>query len=110
MGDELGKRLSKHRYDFGKRPENNELTKHLAKTPHNFETDIEVSIVARGIATVRQREMTEDKIICKLGTLHPNGLNLSLHQYGEDMYDAFQHADSATSNDYETTDDHATSP
>ena len=28
----------------------------------------------------------EDKLICKFGTLQPNGLNVSIHQFGEDMY------------------------
>ena len=87
-GDELSVRMSKHRYDLHKRPENNELTKHLAATIHDFETDIDVTIIANDIGSCRQRELKEDKLICKLGTLQPNGLNLSLHQYGEDMYSA----------------------
>ena len=90
-GEELSVRMSKHRYDFLKRPNNNELAKHLRETEHDFEQDIEVTILKRNIMTVQQRELMEDKLICKLGTLQPNGLNVSLHQYGEDMYTSYQH-------------------
>ena len=40
-GDELSKRISKHRYDTKSRPNNNELSKHLASERHDFERDIE---------------------------------------------------------------------
>ena len=89
-GDELSQRMSKHRYDFNKRPHNNELTKHLAETNHSFETDIEVSILQRDVTSVQQREFVEDKFICRLGTKQPNGLNIALHQYGDDMYQSYQ--------------------
>ena len=41
-GEELLKRISKHRYDFKNRPDNNE---HLRETHHDFESDIEASIL-----------------------------------------------------------------
>ena len=89
-GDELSSRMSKHRYDFNSRPLNNELTKHLRESPHDFEKDIEVCVIKKDITNAKERELMEDKFICLLGTLQPNGLNASLHQYGEDMYAAYR--------------------
>ena len=89
-GEELSVRMSKHRYDFLKRPNNNELAKHLRESPHDFEKDVEVSIIKQNVTTAQHRELIEDRFICKLGTLQPNGMNLSLHQYGEDMYGSYQ--------------------
>ena len=44
-GDELSQRFSKHRYDSNKRPDNNELSKHIARYNHNFETDIDITVL-----------------------------------------------------------------
>ena len=89
-GDDLARRFSKHRYDNNNRPNNNELTKHLNSSKHNFERDLEISILKKDVPTLGLREYYEDKFICKLGTLQPNGLNVELNQYGKDMYASFQ--------------------
>ena len=89
-GDDLARRFSKHRYDNNNRPNNNELTKHLNSSKHNFERDLEISILKKDVSTLGLREYYEDKFICKLGTLQPNGLNVDLNQFGKDMYASFQ--------------------
>ena len=64
--------MSKRRYDFLNRPKNNEqneLTKHLAEDHYNFETDINVSILKKDVTSQPQRELMEDRIICRLGTM-----------------------------------------
>ena len=89
-GDKLSSRFSKHRYDLKSRPDNNELTKHLNSSDHDFEKDIDITILKSDIPTVNQREFFEDKFICKLGTLSPNGLNADTHQYAKDMYSSYR--------------------
>ena len=74
----LGQRFSGHRYDAKKRPENNELTQHIHDNNHDFEKDIEINILRQGIHSQEERVHYEDKFICKLGTLHPNGINVKL--------------------------------
>ena len=90
-GDELAQRFSKHRYDTKKRPDNNELSKHIAEYGHDFEKDIDVTILMSNLETAAERELNEDKFICKLGTKSPNGLNVDVGNYGADVYDICQH-------------------
>ena len=89
-GEKLSSQFSKHRYDLKSRPDNNELTKHLNSSDHDFEKDIDITILKSDIPTVNQREFFEDKFICKLGTLSPNGLNADTHQYAKDMYSSYR--------------------
>ena len=88
-GEELSQRFSKHRYDASKRPENTELSKHIAKHHHDFERDIDITILKSNLKTVPERELFEDKFICSLGTKSPNGLNVDLGSYGKEMYDSY---------------------
>ena len=89
-GRELSNRFSKHRYDAKKRPDNCELAKHIHKHRHNFEKDIDIVILQDQAKSVAERELLEDKFICRLGTRTPNGLNTDLHNYGTEMYDLYQ--------------------
>ena len=86
-GDTISNRFSKHRYDIKKRPENSELAEHFFKD-HN-ESDMEVCILETGIETEEERELQEDKWICRLQTVNPHGINKDLHQYGKDMYKTY---------------------
>ena len=88
--DELRIRFSKHRYDAKKRPENCELTAHVHANNHDFEKDIEVTILQQGFKSEAERKFVEDKYICKLGTAIPNGLNKDLESYAREMYDLHQ--------------------
>ena len=49
-----------------------------------------ITILKSDIPTVNKREFFEDKFICKLGTLSPNGLNADTHQYAKDMYSSYR--------------------
>ena len=89
-GEELRNRFSKHRYDANKRPENNELATHIAKYNHNFDTDIDVTILKKDISNTSEREYFENKFICLLGTKQPTGLNVDSNAYGHEMYDFAQ--------------------
>ena len=61
--DELRIRFSKHRYDAKKRPENCELTAHVHANNHDFEKDIEVTILQQGFKSEAERKFVEDKYI-----------------------------------------------
>ena len=85
-GDEIKDRFHKHRYDAKKRPENSELAEHFAEGNHNFDEDIDVTILKLDIATKEEREHYEDRMMCLLGTKHPTGLNQSMKAYGREVY------------------------
>jgi len=85
-GEELSQRFSKHRYDAKKRPDNNELAKHVSKYNHDFDKDIDITILKNNIKTAPEREIMEDKLICLLGACRPNGLSVDLNAYGKEMY------------------------
>ena len=84
-------RFSKHRYDANKRPDNCELAKHIHAMGHDFDKDIEVMILKQGFKSTEERKFFEDKFICQLGTLSPEGLNKDLDHYAREMYDLHQH-------------------
>ena len=84
-GDPMSNRYSKHKYDITKRPEQNELSSHCHKN-HDLEKDLEVYIIDYGIPKLEQREHLEDKYICKLQTLHPQGLITRIGPYAKEMY------------------------
>ena len=88
-GEELCRRFSKHRYDAKNRPDNNELANHLSGNDHDFEKDIEVSILKNNVRTPQEREFCENRFICLLGTKSPNGLNIDMNNYGKEMYNIY---------------------
>ena len=88
--EELRSRFSKHRYDAKKRPENCELAAHVHAMKHDFDRDIEVTVLQQGFKSDAERKFFEDKYICQLGTLTPNGLNKDLESYAREMYELHQ--------------------
>ena len=88
--EELRIRFSKHRYNAKKRPDNCELATHVHEKKHDFDKDIEVTILQQGFKSDAERKFFEDKFICQLGTLYPNGLNKDLESYAREMYDLHQ--------------------
>jgi hypothetical protein len=88
--EELRSRFSKHRYDAKKRPENCELAAHVHAMKHDFDRDIEVTVLQQGFKSDAERKFSEDKYICQLGTLTPNGLNKDLENYAREMYELHQ--------------------
>jgi hypothetical protein len=92
-GEELKSRFNKHRYDAKKRPKNCELAKHIQSHPnHDFDQDIEVSILKIGFKNSDERRRAEDKMVCSLGCLVPTGINeqQALGDYAKEMYDIHQ--------------------
>ena len=87
-GTELRDRFAKHRHDIKKRPDNTELAEHF-HTGHD-DGDMEVLILESGIYTEEEREMREDRWICRLQTLQPTGINKSMKQYAKDMYTSYK--------------------
>ena len=87
--EELRERFNKHRYDAIKRPENNELAMHIKEHKHDFDKDIDVTILKKDIFNKGERELMEDYFICLLGTKSPTGLNKELNQYATEMYAYF---------------------
>ena len=51
---------------------------------------MEVLILESGIYTEEEREMREDRWICRLQTLQPTGINKSMKQYAKDMYTSYK--------------------
>ena len=86
----LCSRFNKHRYDCKKRPENCELAHHVHSMHHDFEKDIEITILKRGFKSSDERKFFEDKMVCQLGTLVPDGLNEKLGAYAKEMYKIHQ--------------------
>ena len=92
-GEELRSRFSKHRYDAKNRPQNCELAKHVQSHPnHDFDQDIEVSVLKIGFRNSEERRRAEDKMVCALGCLVPTGINeqQALGDYAREMYDIHQ--------------------
>ena len=85
---ELRDRFSGHRYDIKKRPSNTELSEHFGE--NHGEQDLEVKILQSGIQSNQERELLEDKWICRLQTLSPTGINRSTKQYAKDMYTCYK--------------------
>ena len=76
-------RFAKHRYDFKKRPENSELADHF----HNGHLldDLQLTILESGFASTKERERVEDKWMCCLLTMSPNGLNKDCGGYAKEL-------------------------
>ena len=89
LNPKLQDRMSKHRYDIRKRPENSELAEHFHLN-HDPEGDMEVYILQTGLKTEAEREFFEDRWICRLQTLQPLGINKETHSYASDMYNCFK--------------------
>ena len=83
-------RFSKYRYDANKRPENCELAYHVHSENHDFDTDIDVTILKHDLPTKQEREYHEDRMICLLGTKRPTGLNDSMKAHGREVYNFAQ--------------------
>ena len=89
-GETLQTRMSKHRYDCRKRPGNCALAQHFFNTKdHNPEKDMQIFVLQTGLSTEAERELHEDRWICRLQTMEPTGINKERHQYGHDMYGSF---------------------
>jgi len=89
-GEELRTRFNKHRYDAKKRPENNELAKHIFDHKHDFDRDIELYILQENLPLLGERTLQEDKWVCLLGTLTPTGLNVDTNLFAKEMYSSYQ--------------------
>ena len=62
---------------------------HIKEHKHDFDKDIDVTIVKKDILNKGERELMEDYFICTLGTKAPTGLNRELSQYASEMYPYF---------------------
>ena len=92
-GEAIKTRFSKHRWDAKNRPKNCELAKHIHSSPdHNFDRDVEISIIKSGFKCTEDRERAEDKQACLLGCVTPMGINEinALGDYAKEMYDLHQ--------------------
>ena len=90
--DPLRIRFSKHRYDAKSRPDNCDLAKHFFDKKHDFEKDLEITVLKQGFKSAQERKFYEDKYVCLLGTLGPNnGLNhmAQLGSYAKEMYSMY---------------------
>ena len=87
-GEKLSDRFSKHRYDIKNRPDNSELASHFHQG-HSTD-DMEIKILQSGLNSKIQRELYEDKWICKLQTLKPSGLNTETNAYAKELYQCYQ--------------------
>ena len=87
-GNSLANRFGKHRSDIKHRPDNCELAKHF-HTGHD-KNDIEVCILESGISSLEEREIREEKWICRLQTLHPTGINKDIKHYAKHMYTSYK--------------------
>ena len=67
-GDRLQDRMSKHKYDIRKWPENSELAEQLHLN-HEPKKHMEVFILQTGLKTEVEREFFEDRRICHVQTL-----------------------------------------
>ena len=91
--DPLRTRFSKHRYDAKKRPDNCDLAKHIFDHQHDFEKDLEITVLKQGFKSPQERKYYEDKFACLLGALAPNdGLNAmkNLGSYAKEMYSMYK--------------------
>ena len=81
----FSKNYGKHKYDIKNRPKQNELAAHLHKD-HHIEEDLEIHILDYGIHHLGKRTRTEDRLICKLQTMSPHGMNELIGPYAKEMY------------------------
>ena len=59
---------------------------------HDFEKDLEITVLKQGFKSALERKYYEDKFVCLLGTLGPkDGLNAitKLGSYAKDMYSMY---------------------
>jgi len=89
-GEELRSRFNKHRYDAKKRPDNNELAKHIYDLNHDLDKDIEIYVLQDNLPLTNERCLQEDKWVCLLGTLTPYGLNVDTNLFAKEMYTSYQ--------------------
>ena len=87
-GEQLSGCFSKHRYNIKNRPDNSELAKHFHES-HNLSDYLNVTILENNIKTAAAQRYHEDKWICKLKTLAPNGLNTEIGDYAKEMYNFY---------------------
>ena len=87
-GKSLANRFGKHRSDIKNRPGNSELAEHF-HLGHTLD-DLEVCILQSGIASPEERELLEEKWICRLQTLHPTGINKKIKHFAKDMYTSYK--------------------
>ena len=90
---ELRTRFCDHRYDSKSRPSNNDLAQHIYNHKHNFETDIEVSILKQGFKSLEERRYWEDKFMCLLETIdysEKTGLNKKIGNYAKCMHKMYK--------------------
>ena len=90
---ELRTRFCDHRYDSKSRPSNNDLAEHIHKHKHNFETDIEVTILKQGFKSLEERRYWEDKYMCMLETYDlsgKTGLNRKVGNYAKSMHKMYK--------------------
>ena len=71
------------------------LQYHIHRCKHNFETDIEVSILKQGFKSLEERRYWEDKFMCMLETYdktgkESTGLNKKVGNYAKSMYKMYQ--------------------
>ena len=71
-GEQLYERFFRHSYGIKNRPDNSELGKNFLKS-HNLNDDLNVTILQNNIKNAVARRYHEDKWICRLKTLVPQG-------------------------------------
>ena len=92
-GEAIKTRFSKHRWDAKNRPKNCELAKHIHENEdHDFDRDVEISVIKMGFKNLDERKRAEDKAACILGCITPTGINEmhALGDYAKKMYDLYQ--------------------
>ena len=75
------------------RPKNCELAKHIYdKEDHDFDRDVEISVIKMGFKNLDERKRAEDRAACHLGCITPTGINEmhALGDYAKEMYDLHQ--------------------
>ena len=48
-------------------------------------------ILQSGVKSLEERELQEEKLVCKLQTLDPTGINKKVNHYAKDIYTAHKH-------------------
>ena len=84
-GSTMSERFSKHKYDANNRPDQNEFATHCHQH-HDIYKDIEIYILDHGIKSIQERERLEDRYICRLQCMEPNGMNVKIGPYAKEMY------------------------
>ena len=79
---QLNERFNRHRSDVKLRPERCELTQHFAKHGCDFNKDLEVSILGKISGSEEACHKEEDRWISRLQTREPNGMNVTMSEYG----------------------------